>query len=305
MNNKRNRSVRFVLCAVLAVIAALCLRGIASPVHAEEAPETPTPIQIDGDTAKVTVNLYADENHTQPLGEPTTSTSRFYGAFSAEFLPGEAPKPGQNVAVYEFPDTIKVDDNDGGDLMEGPGADAAKAGTWKIENNKVFFTFDEAWLAAKPADIHVAANFSFQLANKETGSGGGASVEFPGAGTITIPTKDGDVTGEKSGTFSQGADGVAKVTWTVKLTVESYATNVKFTDSLGDNFSFVEGSFLLDGKKLDPQPTIDGQTATLDNLGNLIQGEYTITYETVLKSGVSANNGEYINEQDASKNTAA
>ena len=305
MNNKRNRSVRFVLCAVLAVIAALCLRGIASPVHAEEAPETPTPIQIDGDTANVTVNLYADENHTQPLGEPTTSTSRFYGAFSAEFLIGKAPSPGNNVAVYEFPDTIKVDDNDGGDLMEGPGADAVRAGTWKIKDNKVIFTFDEAWLAAKPADIHVAANFSFQLANKETGSGGGASVEFPGAGTITIPTKDGDVTGEKSGTFSQGADGVAKVTWTVKLTVESYATNVKFADALGDNFSFVDGSFLLDGKKLDPQPTIDGQTATIENLGGLSQSDHTITYETKLKSSVSANNGEYINDQDASKNTAA
>ena len=305
MNNKRNRSVRFVLCAVLAVISALCLRGIASPVHAEEAPETPTPIQIDGDTANVTVKLYADENHTQPLGEPTTSTSRFYGAFSAEFLIGKAPSPGNNVAVYEFPDTIKVDDNDGGDLMEGPGADAVRAGTWKIENNKVIFTFDEAWLAAKPADIHVAANFSFQLANKDTGSDSGTSVVFPGAGSIDIHTKDGNVTGEKSGTFSQGADGVAKVTWTVKLTVESYATNVKFADALGDNFSFVDGSFLLDGKKLDPQPTIDGQTATIENLGGLSQGDHTITYETKLKSSVSANNGEYINDQDASKNTAA
>lgn len=258
MNNKRNRSVRFVLCAVLAVIAALCLRGIASPVHAEEAPETPTPIQIDGDTANVTVNLYADENHTQPLGEPTTSTSRFYGAFSAEFLTGEAPKPGQNVAVYEFPDTIKVDDNDGGDLMAGPGADAVKAGTWKIEDNKVIFTFDEDWLEANPADIHVAANFSFQLASKDTGSDSGTSVVFPGAGSIDIHTKDGNVTGEKSGTFSQGANGVAKVTWTVKLTVESYATNVKLVDTLGDNFSFVGGSFVLDGTKLDPQPAIDG-----------------------------------------------
>ena len=305
MNNKRNRSVRFVLCAVLAVIAALCLRGIASPVHAEEAPETPMPIQINGGTAKVTVKLYTDENHTQPLDGPTASTSRFYGAFSAEFLIGKAPSPGNNVAVYEFPDTIKVDDNDGGDLMEGPGADAVRAGTWKIENNKVIFTFDEAWLEANPAEIHVAANFSFQLANKETGSGGGASVEFPGAGTITIPTKDGDVTGEKSGSFSQGADGVAKVTWTVKLAVESYATNVKFTDVLGDNFRFVDGSFTLDGTPLEPQPTIDGQVATLENLGNLTQDEHTITYETVLKSGVSANNGEYINEQDASKNTAA
>ena len=62
---------------------------------------------------------------------------------------------------------------------------------------------------------------------------------------------------------------MAKVTWTVTLDVESYATNVKFADMLGDNFSFVDGSFALDGKKLDPQPTIDGQIATLDNLGNL------------------------------------
>lgn len=97
---------------------------------------------------------------------------------------------------------------------------------------------------------------------------------------------------------------MAKVAWTVKLTVESYATNVKFADALGDNFSFVDGSFTLDGKKLSPQPTIDGQTATIDNLGNLSKGEHTITYETVLKSGVSAGNGEFVDEQDASKNTA-
>lgn len=126
---------------------------------------------------------------------------------------------------------------------------------------------------------------------------------FPGAGSIDILTKDGNVTGEKSGTFSQDAAGVAKVTWTVKLTVESYATNVKFTDALGDNFSFVDGSFKLDGNELDPQPTINGQTATLDSLGNLSQGDHTITYETVLKSDVSATNGEFIEKQDASKNT--
>ena len=97
---------------------------------------------------------------------------------------------------------------------------------------------------------------------------------------------------------------MAKVTWTVKLTVESYATNVKLTDTLGANFDFVDGSFTLDGKKLGPQPTVDGQTVTIDNLGNLSQGKHTITYETVLKSGVSAGNGEFVDEQDASKNTA-
>lgn len=169
-----------------------------------------------------------------------------------------------------------------------------RAGTWKIEGNKVVFTFDEAWLKLNPAEIYVAANFSFQLANKDTGSGNSTSVVFPGEGSIDIPTKDGKVTGTKAGVFSQGSDGVAKVTWTVTLTVESYATNVSFTDTLGDNFSFVKGSFALDDRMLNPQPTIDGQVAILDSLGDLSWGDHTITYETALKSGVSANSGDLI-----------
>ena len=125
-------------------------------------------------------------------------------------------------------------------------------------------------------------------------------------GSIDIPTKDGKVTGTKSGTFSQGAAGAAKVTWTVTLTVESHATGSQASPTpWATTSSFVDGSFALDGKKLDPQPTIDGQVATLDSLGNLSQGDHTITYETALKSGVTANNGEFINGQEASKNTAA
>lgn len=303
MNAHRSRSLGMAaLIFILISLTAAVFHG-AAPVRAEDV-TAPDPIVIGEDTAKVTVEMYTDGNHAQKLDSAVTSTSKLYGAFSAMFNRGKEPRPGNNIAVYEFPDTIIVDDNDGGGLMEGPEATAAKAGTWKIKGNKVIFTFDETWLSSNPADVHVAANFSFQLANKNVGSGGSASVVFPGAGTINIPTEDGGVTGTKSGTFSQDADGTAKVTWTVKLTVESYATNVKFTDALGENFSFVDGSFLLDGKKLDPQPTIVGQTATLENLDTLSQGEHTITYDTVLKSGISASNGEYINGQDGSKNTA-
>ena len=265
---------------------------------------TPTPIVINGDTADVKVKLYTDEYHTQELNGAVTSTSKLYGAFSAQFKNGEAPSPENYIAVYKLPDTIVVDDARG-NLMEGPEASAAQAGTWKIEGNKVVFTFDEAWLKLNPAEIYVAANFSFQLANKDTGSGNSTSVVFPGEGSIDIPTKDGEVTGTKAGAFSQGSDGVAKVTWTVTLTVESYATNVSFTDTLGDNFSFVKGSFVLDGTKLEPQPKIDSQVATLDSLGDLSHGDHTITYETELKSGVSANNGEFIDGQEASKNMAS
>ena len=280
------------LIFILISLTAAVFHG-AAPVRAEDA-TTPTPIEINGDTATVEVKLYTDENHNKPLGDTAvTSTSKLYGAFSAQFKSGKAPSSGNNIAVYELPGTIVVDDA-GGNLMEGPESSAAQAGTWKIEGNKVVFTFDKGWLGRNPANIHVAANFSFQLKNKNVGSGSNASVVFPGAGTINIPTKDGKVTGTKSGTFFQGADGVAKVTWTVKLTVESYATNVKLTDALGDNFNFVIGSFALDGTKLEPQPKIDSQVATLNSLGNLSQGDHTITYETELKSGVSANSGDLI-----------
>lgn len=297
MDAHRSRSLGMAaLIFILISLTAAVFHG-AAPVRAEDA-TTPDPIVIGKDTANVTVELYTDGNHTQKLDSAVTSTSKLYGAFSAMFNKGKEPKPGNNIAVYEFPDTIIVDDNDSGDLMEGPEATAAKAGTWKIEGNKVVFTFDREWLAKNPANIHVAANFSFRLKNKDVGSGGSASVVFPGAGTINIPTKDGKVTGTKSGTFSQGADGVARVTWTVTLTVESYATDVKFTDTLGDNFEFVNDSFMLDGKKLNPQPTINGLTVTPTSLGNLSQGDHTITYETELKRDVTAINREFLNAEN-------
>lgn len=290
------------LIVILISLTVAVFHG-AAPVRADDV-TTPTPIEINGDTATVEVKLYTDENHTQELNGAVTSTSKLYGAFSAQFKSGEAPSPENYIAVYELPGTIVVDKNAGGNLMEGPEATAEKAGTWEIKDNKVIFTFDKTWLDKNPAEIFVGANFSFELANKNAGSDSSTPVEFPGAGSIIIPTKDGKVTGDKSGVFSQGADGVAKITWSVKLNVDSYATNVKFTDNLGDNFEFVGGSFTLDGKKFDPQPTIDGQTAIIDNLGNLSRGEHTITYETVLKSGVSAGNSEFVDERDASKNTA-
>lgn len=305
MDARRSRSLGMAALIFILISLTVAVFHGTAPVRAEDV-TTPDPIVIDGKTATVDVKLYTDENHTQELKDPVTSTSKLYGAFSAQFRSDKAPSPENYIAVYGLPGTIDVVDNGGGDLMEGPEATAAKAGTWKIEGNKVVFTFDKAWLAKNPANIYVAANFSFQLSDKDIGAGGNVPVEFPGKGSINIPIKDGRVTNKrKSGVFSQGPDGVAKVTWTVELTVESYVTNVKFTDTLGDNFSFVEGSFKLDNKTIGPQPKIEGQTATIENLGSLPQGVHTITYETKLKSGISVDNGEFISGQEASKNMAS
>ena len=285
------------ICLVTAVF-----RGVA-PVVADDVAAADL-IEINDDTATVTVGLYKDSNHNTPLdSDAVLSTDTFYGAFGAVFKAGSNPTADKYTAVYTFPDTVNVKDNAGGDLLSGTGSAAAKAGIWRIEQNKLVFTFDAGWLQQHPSDVHVAADFAFTLANQNTGSGNSAKVDFPGAGEIEIVTKDGDVTGTKEGKFSQDASGTAKVVWTVKLKVESYATGAVLNDTLGSNFSFVAGSFKLDGKQLDPQPKVDGQKAEV-NLGNLSQGEHVLTYETLLKLDVSANNAEYINKQDGSKNTA-
>ena len=111
------------------------------------------------------------------------------------------------------------------------------------------------------------------------------------------------MTGAKEGKFSQsGSEG--KVTWTLKLEVASYAHNVCLTDELGSNFSFVPGSFKLNDRELNPQPTINKQTANL-NLGDLSKGTYTITYDSVMNPDVSVGNKVWINQLDDSKNNAS
>ena len=272
----------------------------AAPVRADDV-TTPTPIVIDETTAKVTVELYTDENRKVPLGNTAVlSTDTLYGSFSADFKPNHTPSSVQNVAEYSLPSNVKLLKDESGLLYDGLGKEA---GTWKCENNKLIFTFDQNWINTNPSDVHVGVDFSFKLANENVGSGDTTKVEFPGTAGIDIATKDGDVAGTKEGKFSQSG-GEGKVTWTLKLVVESYAHNVQLTDELGSNFKFVPESFKLNGETLKQQPNINEQTATL-NLGNLSQGTYTITYDSVMNPDVSVGNKVWINQLDDSKNNAS
>lgn len=261
---------------------------------------TPTPIVIDETTAKVTVELYTDENRKVPLGNTAVlSTDTLYGSFSADFKPNHTPSSAQNVAEYSLPSNVKLLKDESGLLYDGSGKEA---GTWKCENNKLIFTFDQNWINTNPSDVHVGVDFSFKLSNENVGSGDTTKVEFPGTAGIDISTKDGDIAGTKEGKFSQSG-GEGKVTWTLKLVVESYAHNVQLTDELGSNFTFVSESFKLNGKTLEQQPSINGQTATL-NLGNLSKGTHTITYDSVMNPNVSVDNYVWIDELPGSKNNA-
>lgn len=299
MNAHRSRSLGMAaLIFILISLTAAVFHG-AAPVRAEDA-TTPTPIVIDGTTADVTVELFTDKGRKTPLDDNAVlSTNTLYGSFSAKFEANHGPSAERNVAEYSLPDSIKAFDNTGGRLMDDSNQEA---GTWRCENNKLIFTFKESWIKTHPSDVHIGADFSFKLANENVGSGDTTKVKFPGTAEIDIATIDGDVTGAKTGQFSQSG-GEGKVTWTLKLEVESYAHNVQLTDVLGSNFSFVAGSFKLNDNALNPQPSINEQTAIL-NLGNLSKGTHTITYDSVMNKNVPADNYVWINELPGSKNNA-
>lgn len=300
MNAHRSRSLGMAaLVFILISLTAAVFHGVA-PVRAEDV-STPTPIVIDENTADVRVELFTDEGRKTPLDDNAVlSTNTLYGSFSAKFEANHGPSAERNVAEYSLPDSIKAFDNTGGRLMDDSNQEA---GTWRCENNKLIFTFKESWIKTHPSDVHVGADFSFKLANENVGSGDTTKVKFPGTAEIDIATIDGDVTGAKEGKFSQsGSEG--KVTWTLKLEVASYAHNVCLTDELGSNFSFVPGSFKLNDRELNPQPTINKQTANL-NLGDLSKGTYTITYDSVMNPDVSVGNKVWINQLDDSKNNAS
>lgn len=300
MDAHRSRSLGMAaLVFILISLTAAVFHG-AAPVRAEDV-STPTPIVIDENTADVRVELFTDEGRKTPLDDNAVlSTNTLYGSFSAKFEVNHGPSAERNVAEYSLPDSIKAFGNTGGRLMDDSNQEA---GTWRCENNKLIFTFKESWIKTHPSDVHVGADFSFKLANENVGSGDTTKVKFPGTAEIDIATIDGDVTGAKEGKFSQsGSEG--KVTWTLKLEVASYAHNVCLTDELGSNFSFVPGSFKLNDRELNPQPTINKQTANL-NLGDLSKGTYTITYDSVMNPDVSVGNKVWINQLDDSKNNAS
>lgn len=297
-----HRSQSLGMAALIFILISLTVAVFhgAAPVRADDV-TTPTPIVIDENAADVTVELYTDENRKVPLGNTAVlSTDTLYGSFSADFRPNHTPSSAQNVAEYSLPSNVKLLKDESGLLYDGLGKEA---GTWKCENNKLIFTFDQNWINTNPSDVHVGVDFSFKLANENVGSGDTTKVEFPGTAGIDISTKDGDVAGTKEGKFSQSG-GEGKVTWTLKLVVESYARNVQLTDELGSNFTFVPESFKLNGETLKQQPSINEQTATL-NLGNLSKGTHTITYDSVMNPDVSVGNKVWINQLDGSKNNAS
>ena len=282
------------LIFILISLAAAVFHG-AVPVRAEDA-TTPDPIEIDENTANVTVGLYTDKDCQQPLGKEDspsiTTADTIYGFLEAKFKENFGPTPERLEAIYTFPNSIAVKDNAGGVLRTDDTENAQSMGTWYIKDNKVIFNYDASYLSGHPSSLYVKVNFEFTLENKDVDDGSKVELKFPGVGeAVPIVVKDGAVEGTKSGVFSQDSStGIAKITWTINLSVKSHATDVKLVDILGEYLEFDQDSFKLDGHPLESAVSFDGKKATL-SLGNLSQGDHTVTYETTVNAGTTLSNG--------------
>lgn len=295
MDAHRSRSLGMAaLIFILISLTAAIFHG-AAPVRAEDA-TMPTPIAIDENTADVTVGLYADKDRQQPLGQEglpsITTADTIYGFMEARFHENCGPTPERLEAIYTFPDSIVVNDNEGGILRTDDTENAQRMGTWYIKDNKVVFNYDASYLSGHPSSLYVRVNFEFELKDKDVDDGKKVELKFPGVGeTVPIEIQDGAVDGSKSGVFSQDSStGNAKITWTINLSVTSHATDVKLVDTLGDYLDFEQSSFKLDGNPLGSSVSIEERTATL-SLGNLSRGNHTVTYETTVSKNLSLSNG--------------
>lgn len=295
MNAHRSRSLGMAaLIFILISLTAAVFHG-AAPVRADDA-TTPAPIVIDENTATVDVKLYTDKERQQPLGKENSSSittaDTIYGSMAAYFKENSGLTSERPEAIYTFPESIVVKDNAGGDLMTDDTENAQKMGTWRIEKNKVIFNYDPSYLNANPSSLYVKVKFEFELENKDVDDGSKVKLEFPGVGeAVPIKVRDGAVEGSKSGVFSQdNSTGIAKITWTINLSVKSHATDIKLVDKLGDYLDFDQNSFKLDGNPLGSSVSIEEQTATL-SLGNLSQGDHTVTYETTVGVDLPLSNG--------------
>lgn len=220
MDAHRSRSLGMAaLVFILISLTAAVFHG-AAPVRAEDV-TTPTPIVINGDTADVTVGLYADKGRQQPLGKEgspsITTADTIYGFMEARFHENCGPTPERLETIYTFPDSIVVNENEGGILRTDDTENAQRMGTWYIKDNKVVFNYDASYLSGHPSSLYVRVNFEFELKDKDVDDGEKVELKFPGVGeTVPIEIQDGAVDGNKSGVFSQDSStGNAKITWTI------------------------------------------------------------------------------------------
>ena len=256
------------------------------------------PVDVS-DNCTAEAHLYIDQNRQNEVSSTNavTAGSSLWGTLNIQFTGAVeyTPTYAHPNVTYKLPDNMSFNNVGTKDLYDG----STYAGTWELTNNVLTIKYAESYLSQIVK--HFNFNFEGHLTKTNVGDGATEVVKFPGQGTgITIPYKDGSVSGNKWSSFNSNTN---QYEWTVELTVGTYATNLTLVDTIGSNLKFVSGSFKLNGNSIDASAlTVNGQTATV-KLGNCNAGKYTITYTTDIVS-LPTTNGTDLADDENSKNTA-
>lgn len=199
----------------------------------------------------VTVNLFKDDDHNQPLGEDDeiTTDDPLYGQLEVTFTQNQRPTKEHPNVSYQFPSNIKITPQTM-DLVDN-GVVVGK--TIIDENGLVTLKYNEAYFSGNKEVNDASFKFNFKMESEPKGDNDSISIIFPGTGTTTVvKTKDGDADVSKfGGDISKSWEGPifnaddGTYTWTVRVSPKSFATNVNVFDEIGSNLEFVEGSFTM------------------------------------------------------------
>lgn len=241
----------------------------------------------------ISVTVYKDAAMDEPLGdEPVVDGAHLYGKLNIDFAEKEQPTLESPNIKYVFPSNVNFT-NKG----EQPLYDSSNnvAGTWRIENGVAYLHYNEDWLRTHPSGCTAYVGFDFSVQESGKGDGDQVIINFPSTGTsVTVNIKDGDVAGSKFGanpskewempTFDPTDN---TYTWTVKVSPQTIAHDLKIYDTIGSNLEFVGGSFALVDKDGNPvsgtcDASVNGKEATI-SLGTLTKGDYYVQYKTKVK----------------------
>ena len=241
----------------------------------------------------ISATIYKDAAMDEPLGdERVADGAHLYGKLNIDFSEGEKPSLDSPNIKYTFPDNVDFTDEREQPLYDGSNN---VAGTWRIEDGVAYLHYNEDWLSTQTSGVIAHVSFKFTVKEGGKGDGDQTVIAFPGTGTtVTLQLKDGDVKGSKFGANPSKEGEMPTLdptdstyTWTVKVSPETIAHDLKIHDTIGSNLEFVDGSFTLVDKDGNPvsgtcDASVNGKEATI-SLGTLTKGDYYVQYKTKVK----------------------
>ena len=230
----------------------------------------------------VDVRLYENSGATTPLPPVLDDpTSTFYATIDIS-LSSEAARTALNFK-YPIPSNVTVDDAKLGQkivYLDSTGKDML---TYELTETEILFSIDPEWALANPSGIKASFLLGLKLDEGAVKPGENITLSFPGyARPFDITAGNNAITGSKDAWSSYDAStGRTVVNYRVPFSSVMNDSDVVFTDTLGENLSFVEGSFKLDEQPISGAVHTEGQTATI-TVPSVSSGQHVLTYQAVV-----------------------